>query len=407
MNLRAGILLTLICMFFNIFAQTTTTEIGIDFRAGKCNVDSTYRDNATELARLNDVISLINSNPNVSVSQIEINGYASPEGTQEVNRRLSEQRITALEQYIRSRLTVADSVVVRHPGAIPWCRLTAAISTSDDAGLKRMLEVLSSDSSVVEYLPGRHADRRAYEIQKLPAYRKIYRSVFPSLRRAEAVISTVETQPESVPEPVVEPEPTPEPVPADTVAVVAEPEPVVEPLDADGWTRGLYLKTNAVGWALLVSNIAVEVDINERWSVTVPVYYSALDYGTRLRKLRTLAVLPEVRWWFAPKWFAGAHFGYAQYNYALKSSDWRYQDHNGNTPALGGGVSLGWRTPLGKSRHWMLELTAGAGCYRLKYDKFHNEPNGAMVSTTSRTFFGVDNAAVTIVYRFDLKNRRR
>lgn len=103
----------------------------------------------------------------------------------------------------------------------------------------------------------------------------------------------------------------------------------------------------------------------------------------------------------------GAHFGVAQYNYALSSSEWRYQDHNGNTPALGGGLSFGWRTPLGKSKHWMMELTAGAGCYRLKYDTFHNEANGAMISTTSRTFFGVDNAAVTFIYRFDLKRKRR
>lgn len=399
MKIRLLMLLLLLAASFRMAADTT--EVGIDFRVGKCIVDSTYRDNAAELARLNDVISQINANPNLHVSHIVLNGYASPEGPQELNSCLSEQRITALEQYIRSRLTVADSVVARHPGSIPWSRLAVAISTSDDARMGRVMDVLRSDSSVVEYRPGRRADRRAYEIQKLPGYRKIYNSVFPGMRRAEAVISTEETQPE----PVVEPEP--EPVPADTVTVVPEPVPAVEPPSADAWTRGLYLKTNAVGWALLISNIAIEVDINEHWSATVPVYFSALNYGTRVRKFRTLAVQPEVRWWFAPKWFAGAHFGYAQYNYALKSSDWRYQDHNGNTPALGGGVSLGWRTPLGKSRHWMLELTAGAGCYRLKYDKFHNEANGAMVSTTSRTFFGVDNAAVTVVYRFDLKNRRR
>lgn len=191
------------------------------------------------------------------------------------------------------------------------------------------------------------------------------------------------------------------------ISVLAVDIPDAKPGDSGEWTRGLYLKTNAVGWAMLISNIAVEVDINKHWSVTLPVYYSALNYFTRTRKLRTLAFQPEVRWWFAPKWFVGAHFGVAQYNYALSSSEWRYQDHNGNTPALGGGLSFGWRTPLGKSKHWMMELTAGAGCYRLKYDTFHNEANGAMVSTTSRTFFGVDNAAVTFIYRFDLKRKRR
>ena len=59
---------------------------------------------------------------------------------------------------------------------------------------------------------------------------------------------------------------------------------------------------------MLISNIAVEVDINKYWSVTLPVYYSALNYFTRTRKLRTLAFQPEVRWWFSPQMVCGRTF---------------------------------------------------------------------------------------------------
>ena len=279
--------------------------------------------------------------------------------------------------------------------------LKAEIRTSQEPGYNEIDRVLHSDSTVIEYLPGRWADRRAFEIQRQKAYKTLNRNVFPSMRSAKAQITTTESVPDGeIALPTADYDPS-------GISVPAVDIPDAKPGDSREWTRGLYLKTNAVGWAMLISNIAVEVDINKYWSVTLPVYYSALNYFTRTRKLRTLAFQPEVRWWFAPKWFVGAHFGVAQYNYALSSSEWRYQDHNGNTPALGGGLSFGWRTPLGKSKHWMMELTAGAGCYRLKYDTFHNEVNGAMVSTTSRTFFGVDNAAVTFIYRFDLKRKRR
>jgi len=75
------------------------------------------------------------------------------------------------------------------------------------------------------------------------------------------------------------------------------------------------------------------------------------------------------------------------------------------TPALGGGVSVGYRMPLGRSDRWNVEFSLGAGAYRLHYDKFHNEPGGAYSSTVRKTFFGVDNAAVSFSYTFDLKKK--
>ena len=42
----------------------------------------------------------------------------------------------------------------------------------------------------------------------------------------------------------------------------------------------LYLKTNAIGWGMGVSNIAVEIDFGKRWSAQLPIYYSAVNYFT-------------------------------------------------------------------------------------------------------------------------------
>ena len=35
----------------------------------------------------------------------------------------------------------------------------------------------------------------------------------------------------------------------------------------------LYLKTNAVGWGMLISNLAVELAWGQYWSFVLPVYY--------------------------------------------------------------------------------------------------------------------------------------
>lgn len=54
-----------------------------------------------------------------------------------------------------------------------------------------------------------------------------------------------------------------------------------------------------------------------------------------------------------------------------------------------------------------MEFSLGAGVYKLHYDKFRNEYNGAYDSSVKKTFFGIDNVAVSFSYMFDLKNKRR
>ena len=74
---------------------------------------------------------------------------------------------------------------------------------------------------------------------------------------------------------------------------------------------------------------------------------------------------------------------------------------------LGGGQSVGYRCAVSKSRHWSAELILGAGVYDLHYDIFYNVPNGKLIDTQRKTYFGIDNAAVNISYRFDLKRGKR
>ena len=170
------------------------------------------------------------------------------------------------------------------------------------------------------------------------------------------------------------------------------------------WEPHGYLKTNAVGWGMLISNIAFEIDLSPKWSLAVPIYYSALNYFRSTVKFRTAAVQPEIRYWLRSDTYVGAHFSIAHYNYAL-GGDLRRQDHDGSTPAWGGGLSGGFRKRLGHSDRWFLECTAGVGVYKLHYDKFINQTGGAEVGSTKKTFFCVDNVAVTFSYRFNLRRK--
>ena len=175
----------------------------------------------------------------------------------------------------------------------------------------------------------------------------------------------------------------------------------------EGWTRQLHVKTNAIGLAAGIANMAVEVDICKHLSFTLPVYYSAWDYFKPTLKFRTLCAQPEFRYWFNQHnegWFLGAHFGYAFYNFAL-DGEYRYQDHNRETPSMGGGLAVGYRTHLSKNKRWKMEFSVGGGVYDSHYDKFRNEENGLLVSTEKKTWYGVDQAAISLVYSFNLKKK--
>lgn len=175
-------------------------------------------------------------------------------------------------------------------------------------------------------------------------------------------------------------------------------------VDAHGQpvARRWIVKTNIPAWAMLWQNAALEVDILPHWSFELPVYWSPYDYGKRTLKFRTFAVVPKFRYWFSPDndgFFADIHGGIAWYNVALGKSR-RYQDHDGDTPAIGGGIGLGYRFRLPGTDRWKLEVAAGAGVYALDYDIFDNTANGMRTERRRRTFFGIDNLAVSISYEF-------
>ena len=175
------------------------------------------------------------------------------------------------------------------------------------------------------------------------------------------------------------------------------------------WQRHLHIKTNTLGLGLAISNLGCEIDIAKHFSIAVPIYYSALNYFTETIKFRTLATQPEIRYWTNQGnngLFFGVHGGVAQYNIAV-DGDLRYQDHDGTSPALGGGIGLGYRMPISDDNRWHIEFAIGAGIYRLHYDTFHNVHNGKLINTYHDVYYGIDNAAINISYRFDLKKRKQ
>ena len=399
-----------------LHSQERHTDICIDFRVNSTVIDSSYSDNATRMQEIIESLRAIRQDSTINIIEVSFCGAASPEGSYQLNRKLAQGRLSALEKFIRREVDIPDSLITRNDSYIPWDYLKSQI---EDSGLIRkdeVIAILEEESLLVDYhYPNLHIDNRIVKLKKLDngkVWQQMHKLFFERMRNACAVLVTYKKElplvqvPIIVPDTiVVEPLVEVDEIVPDTTAIVETVIPEIE-----SWSRKLHLKANAIGLGLAIANVAAEVDLAKHWSFTLPVYYSAWDYFKSTIKFRTLDVQPEFRYWFDEnndKWFAGAHFGLAYYNFAF-DGDYRYQDHNRETPAIGGGVSIGYRLTISKNNRWRVEFSLGAGVYSNHYDKFHNTPrtkDGLMIESIKKTYWGIDQATVSFSYSFDLKKK--
>lgn len=429
MNVRISILLTiLITCYTTCFASQKIAELDLEFKINNSEIDADFGDNARQINNfLKELQQILDAQgaEDAKPGYVVIRGTTSLEGTHELNSNLGRQRRATLERFIKDRIVVPDSIIVRSEDFLPWDWFKKAVLASDIPNKEEIVAICNEDGNLVPYRNG-HIDSRILKLQQMGGghvWETLMQYIFPHMRRAQAILTFERPDIQKWPEP--EPEPEPEPVQiAEPDPVIAEPgeeetvveeiveEPVTETVEpvSEEYIQRMYIKTNVPAWAFLWQNIALEVDIAKHWSFSVPVYWSPYDYGKQTIKFRTLAVVPEFRYW--PKaenmgFFVNAHFGLAYYNFAANGT-YRYQDHDANTPAIGGGVGVGYRFYFCKNHHWSMEAAVGAGIYKLDYDIFLNTDRtslGALVNHKKRTFYGIDQAAFSISYSFGLKKK--
>ena len=327
---------------------------------------------------------------------------------------MAKARLLALEKTIRQKISIPDNIITYNDNYISWDNLKNQVTNSNLKYKDEILAILNEEATLVDYhLRGEQVDNRVVKLKRLDdgnVWRQLNKHYFNKMRNAYAVFITFKKE-DLIPEPEVSVDTvvTPEPVIVETVETVLDTPVVADPIivDVEEWNRKLHVKTNALGWGMLISNIAAEIDLAQHWSVTLPVYYSALNYFTSSVKFRTLGIQPEARYWISEDnsgLFVGAHFGVAQYNIAV-DGDYRYQDKDGKNPAIGGGISIGYRKPITEDKKWNIEFSFGAGAYSLNYDTFYNVNKGVYINTQKKTYWGIDQAAITFSYSFDLQKK--
>lgn len=421
-----------LCVFV-AYAHEDRTEFCVSFRIGSTVIDPAFGNNADRIAEMKSFLDEIRCDSTLTIVKVAFCGAVSPEGNPQFNRKLSNGRLMALKEVVCREMSLPDTIIDYRDNYIPWDYLKSMVASSSIQKREEIIAILESGPEESEPAEGRQTDSRVKRLRSLDGgrvWRQMQVMFFKCMRNACAVFVTYKRGVGSAPapQPLIEPviaadsavmvpdavPPVPQPatepaVMPDSVQTATTPQPVGQ------WQRNIHVKTNAIGWVLAVANAAVEIDICEHWSFTLPIYYSGVDYFASTIKFRTFSIQPEFRYWFAAKdlcndgWFVGAHLGLAYYNFAF-GGDYRYQDRGRETPAVGGGISVGYRMPFTRNNHWRVEFSIGAGAYRVQYDQFRNTSNpnnGVMTGSGKKTFWGIDQAAVTFIYTFNLNKRNR
>lgn len=159
----------------------------ITFVVNKWDMKPDYMDNRRELRKITDTLDVMVADPNVSVRQVKIHGWASPESPYEHNKMLAENRAKSLTDYVKQQYNLPAEVFAPAE-ATPenWIGLRKAVEEMDETILPHKQQILDiiGDMSL-------QPDPKELKIKKLyPAeYKYLLQNVYPGLRRSDYDIS--------------------------------------------------------------------------------------------------------------------------------------------------------------------------------------------------------------------------
>lgn len=157
-------------------------ECNLDFEVSKTNIREDYGNNLRELSKIQNMIDEIKNDRNLMITSISIIGFASPEGSLAVNKRLSEARAYSLVEYLMRHYDFPKNVYHVEFGGENWDGLLNYVKRSEMDYKSEVLKVLENADSY---------DKAKVQLPRVgggAAYRFLLREVYPGLRKANCKI---------------------------------------------------------------------------------------------------------------------------------------------------------------------------------------------------------------------------
>lgn len=336
-------------------------------------------------------------------------GAASPEGSIELNRRLSELRAKRLFDHVCGYSPLPDTLKTSVFVGRDWRGLLRLVENDPGMpGKSETVELLQGIVSEVE--ASGNGENKINELKRLRygiPYRYMYRNLFPDLR-ASCLYIWYESKRKSFPAMQVISHLH------DTLYLPCKLSPFGG--ETGGFQSGekhgpfyMAVKMNMLYDALLVPNIGVEFYVGKNWSVAGNWMYAWWKSDRKHNYWRIYGGDVELRRWFGrravEKPFSGHHVGlYGQivtYDFELGG-----KGYLGDKWSYGGGVAYGYSLPVG--HRFNVDFTLGIGYLGGLYKEYIPLDGHYVWQTTKkRRWFGPTKAGISLVWLIGRGNYSR
>lgn len=420
-------------------AQVPADSAKVYFQLGHRQYEPAFRDNSSEMTPFVNEVRRHNAASNIE--KLTVRSYASPDGSNAANERLSRNRCHSITDYILNETGIDSSLLQTMPEGVAWDELLRMVEADADVPYREeVLQLLRTTPVWVFDENSRVVGGRKKSLMELRGgvpYRWLYDNIFPTLRNAVAVslfvkqplaeaeiaatapeiaATPAETDTESQPDKDLNVETPGNPENPENLEnpensgnpdmAAATPASETLPTSHTPWHR-LAIKTNLLYDAILMPSLEVEYRFNDRWTANAEGDVAWWHNDPKHKYYQVMILSGEGRYWFKHynnrPWhgfYAGAFFGGGKYDL-----------ENGNRGYKGtgymAGISAGFMFPV--SRNISFEAGLGVGYLTTRYEEYLPFEGHYVYQQTSRTgYFGPLKLKFALVWRlWDINKKKQ
>ncbi|MDE6289955.1 MAG: DUF3575 domain-containing protein, partial [Muribaculaceae bacterium] len=294
---------------FQAFAQLEKDSVKVHFKVSHTEIDPTFRSNGETLDSIFRKLATDSRlyGPTRRLRSVKVTGAASPEGSIQFNRYLSEKRADAIFNQFRDQGFLTDSLASFTFIGRDWKGLRNEVE--EDVNVPYRSDVLSLLDRIESSDPPAHPLAELKTLHGGTPYSYLLTNLFPDLRASRLTVEYERLFPAiRIPE-----------LPLEAPDITAEPSGTIQSLPVVLETvkecRPFYmaLKTNMLYDALLLPNIGAEFYIGKNISLTADWMYGWWDRDRTHYYWRAYGGNLGARWWFGKaaheKPLTGHHLG--------------------------------------------------------------------------------------------------
>ena len=170
-----------------LYAQNEEREFNIGFRVNEFHVVPTFADNKKEIDSLLLFLHRIQTDSAQYFINVIFRGAASPEGSFQLNKMLSLQRMNALEKIVRGKIDISETMVERDDSYIPWDHLKSRVEKVNMPYKDSVISILDNEPILVEYNNGKLIDQRIVKLREIEngkVWLQLFKNYFVDMRNA-------------------------------------------------------------------------------------------------------------------------------------------------------------------------------------------------------------------------------